>query len=238
MIVLDLINLALKQAGIVGVGQTASAEDTSDSLTLLNAMMGQWAVKRWLVYALQDVALTSTGAQSYTYGPGGNFNVASTDHLESAYMRLLNATSPQEPDFPLDLITAYEDWGRIRLKTLTTWPQYVFFDGQFPLANVHFWPIPTAGLYEMHLITKTPLSSFTGLTQTINLPAAYQEALLYNLGLRLRTQYQLPPDPQLNALAAQALSTLRYSNAQVPRLRIPDSLLSGGWYNPWNDRVN
>ncbi len=237
MTVLQLIILALKQAGVLGVGQSASAEDTSDSLTLLNAMLGQWAVKRWLVYALQDVSLTSTGAASYTYGPGGNFNVASTDHLESAYMRLLNATSPQEPDFPLDLITSYEDWGRIRLKTLTTWPQYVFFDGQYPLANVYFWPIPTAGLYQMHLITKTPLTAFTGLTQTINLPPAYQEALLYNLGLRLRTAYQLPPDPQLNALAAQALSTLRYSNAQIPRLRLPSEVPTGGWYNPFNDRI-
>ncbi len=237
MTVLDLITLALKQAGVVGIGQSVQAEDANDSLTLLNAMLGQWAVKRWLVYALQDVSLTSTGAASYTYGPGGNFNVASTDHLESAYMRLLNATSPQEPDFPLDLITSYEDWGRIRLKTLTTWPQYVFFDGQYPLANVYFWPIPTAGLYQMHLITKTPLTAFTGLTQTINLPPAYQEALLYNLGLRLRTAYQLPPDPQLNALAAQALSTLRYSNAQIPRLRLPSEVPTGGWYNPFNDRI-
>lgn len=237
MTVLDLITLALKQAGVVGVGQNVSAEDSNDSFTLLNAMLGQWAVKRWLVYALQDISLVSTGAQSYTYGPGGDFNAPSTDHLESAYMRLLNATSPQQPDFPLELITSYEDWGRIRLKTLQTWPQYAFFDGNYPLATVRFWPSPTSALYEMHLITKVPISAFTGLSQTISLPAAYQEAILYNLGLRLRTAYQLQADPQLNALAAQALSTLRYSNAQVPRLRMPEALPSGGWYNPWNDQV-
>lgn len=237
MTVLDLIKLALKQAGVVGVGQSVSSDDTTDSLTLLNAMLGQWAVKRWLVYALQDVPLVSTGAEVYTYGPGGNFNTPSTDHLEAAYMRLLNATGSQQPDFPLELVTAYEDWTRIRLKSLTTWPQYVFFDGAYPLANVRFWPIPTAGLYELHLITKTPISSFTGLTQTINLPPQYQEALLYNLGLRLRTAYQLAPDPQLTALANQALNTLRMSNSQVPRLKLPDNLATGGWYNPWNDRT-
>lgn len=238
MTVLDLITLALKQAGIVGIGQNVSADDSNDSFNLLNMMLAQWAVKRWLVYALQDVALESTGIQTYTYGPGGNFNVPSTDHLESAYMRLTNSNNPQQPDFPLDLITSYEDWGRIRLKTLSTFPQYVFFDGAFPLANVWFWPIPAAGMYQLHLITKTPLSAFTGLTQTITLPPQYLEPILYNLGLRLRTAYQLPPDPALNMLAAESLNTLRQSNAQVPRLRMPSTLIEGGWYNPWNDRSN
>lgn len=238
MTVLDLITLALKQAGVVGIGQSVQAEDANDSLTLLNAMLGQWAVRRWLVYGLQDVEVLSTGAQTYTYGPGGTFNMPSTDHLESAYFRLLNGTNPQQPDFPLELITSYEDWSRIRLKTLVTWPQYVFFDGSYPLANVMFWPIPAAGLYQLHLITKQPINAFTGLTQTINLPPQYQEALLYNLGMRLRTQYQLPPDMQLKALADAAVMTLRDSNAQVPRLQMPDSLPGGGWYNPWSDRTN
>lgn len=238
MTVLDLIKLALKQAGVLGAGQNAQAEDSNDALMLLNAMMGQWAMRRWLVYALQDEAKVSTGVQTYTYGPSGDFNAPSVDKLESAYFRYLNNTSPQQPDFPLDLITSYEDWSRIRLKSLETWPQYVFFDGSYPLANVKFWPIPAAGEYELHLITKQPLAAFTGLTQLINLPPQYQEALLYNLGMRLRTHYQLPPDPQLKALADSSLMTLRDSNAQVPRLQIPDAIPGGGWYNPYNDRVN
>ena len=238
MTVLDLITLALKQAGVVGVGQSVQAEDSSDSLALLNAMLGQWAVRRWLVYALQDVSIEATGVQTYTYGPGGNFNYASTDHLEAAYFRLTNTVQPQEPDFPLELITSYEDWARIRLKSLTTWPQFVFFDGSYPLANVMFWPIPSANMYQLHLITKQPVSAFTGLTQTIALPPQYQEALLYNLGLRLRTHYQLPPDPMLKSLADASLMTLRDSNAQVPRLKIPGSLPGGGWYNPFSDQVN
>jgi hypothetical protein len=68
---LDLITLALKKAGVVGVGQTPEAEDTNDAFSDLNMMLGQWNRRRWLVYHLLDVAKVSTGAASYTVGPNG-----------------------------------------------------------------------------------------------------------------------------------------------------------------------
>ena len=238
MTALDLIVLALRQAGVNGIGQDPSAEDANDSLKLLNAMIGQWAVRRWLVYALRDVTLTSTGALSYTYGPGGDFDQPSTDHLEAAFFRFLKGSGPQQPDYPLRMLNSWEDWSRIRLKTLSTWPQYVFFDGNYPLASVNFWPIPQAEMYELHLVVKTPLEHFDSLPQEIVLPPAYQEALLYNLGLRLRTHFQLDPDPQLAKLAADSLQTLRMSNAQIPRLTLDTVPRSSGWYNVYADRTN
>ncbi len=237
MTVLQLIILAMKQAGILGVGQSLLAEDSNDAFSLANMMLAQWAVRRWLVYGLQDTALDSTGAESYTLGAGGNFNIPYTDHLGGAYFRFLNATGTQQPDFPLQVITAYEDYARIRLKTLSTWPNYVFYDAAYPLANVYFWPIPQAAMYQLHVLTKQPLTAFSGLTQTINLPPQYQEAILYNLGIRLRTHYQLPADPMLNKLAADALQTLRSANAQIPRMQMPPQLGAPGWYNPWDDRM-
>jgi hypothetical protein len=63
--VTDVVNLALKDAGIIGVGQTPNAEDSNGALTRLNWMLDKWAMKRWLVWHLKDYAVTSTGAQSY-----------------------------------------------------------------------------------------------------------------------------------------------------------------------------
>lgn len=238
MTVYDLILLALKQAGVTGVGQAPAPEDTNDAFTLLNMMLGQWAVKRWLIYGLQDVSIMSTGAETYTYGIGGNFNYTQTDHLEAAYARLTTVSLPVQPDFPLELINSYEDYARIRLKSLTTWPQFVFYDAAYPLANVSFYPIPTAGEFQLHLIVKQVISQFTSLTQVINLPPQYQEPILYNLAIRLRPMYQLPADQQLFMLAKSSLETLRLSNAQVPRLHMPPGLQTGGAYNPWTDQVN
>jgi hypothetical protein len=85
---LDIIQLALKDAGAIGIGQTPLTEDVNDSFQRLNWMVSTWARKRWLIWHLVDVAKVSTGAQSYTVGPGGDFNLASRpDKLHAAYVR-------------------------------------------------------------------------------------------------------------------------------------------------------
>ena len=116
----SIINLALKMAGVLGVGQTASAEDSNDALTLLNAMLAQWQRKRWLVYSLDDVSFAATGAQSYTVGTGQNINITRPDRIEAAFVRLVNGT--QAVDYPLDLLGSREDYNNIALKGLSTFP--------------------------------------------------------------------------------------------------------------------
>ena len=92
----QIINLALKDAGIIGVGQTPNAEDVNDSFTRLNWMIDQWAQKRYLIWHLVDLAKVSTGAQSYTVGPGKDFDIAlRPDRLEAAFLRQLNAGTDQ-----------------------------------------------------------------------------------------------------------------------------------------------
>ena len=56
---LDILNLAFKDAGILGVGQTLLDEDSNDGLTRLNMMIAQWRVKRWMVWHLVDKSVVS-----------------------------------------------------------------------------------------------------------------------------------------------------------------------------------
>src|SRR6185503_12347218 len=159
----SIISPALKKSGALGVGQTALAEDTNDALRELNGMIGQWNRKRWLVYDLIDTAITSTGAQSYTVGSGGDFNIPRPDRLEFAYFRLLNATGQNQVDYPLEILPSREDYSRITLKQLSTWPSYAFLDSGYPTGTVYFWPIPPANSYQLHILTKNPISAFTSL---------------------------------------------------------------------------
>lgn len=231
----DIITLALKQAGVLGQGQTASAEDMNDAFKLLNMMMGQWNRKRWLIYRLQDVAFVSTGAASYTVGPGGNFNVQRADRLEAAFLRLLNG--PQPIDTPLGIFASREDYNRVTNKSQAGFPQAVFYDPTFPLGTLYTWPVALSSIYEFHLTLKIELAQFANLSDDIVLPAEYQEALLYNLAGRLRPAYQLPPDPSVNALAKAALNTIRNANGAIPTMQMPAELVGGWSYNVYSDTV-
>lgn len=231
---LQLITLALKLIGILGVGQTALFEDTNDAFVMLNAMISTWNRKRWLIYALNDFALTADGSLSYSIGPSGRFNVARPDKIEGAYIRRLapqSGPSTNTIDYPLMSIDSHEDYINISLKSLQSFPSAIFYDSAYPLGNIYVWPIPDSS-YEIHILVKETLKQFADLTTNINLPPEYQEALIWNLAARLRPLYQLPPDPTIVAMAKGALSTIRGANAQIPTMSLPAGLSrnSGGSY--------
>jgi hypothetical protein len=232
----DIATLALKNAGVLGTGQTANAEMTNTAFTMLNAMMGQWAVKRWLVYHLVNLTLPCTGATSYTIGPGGDFNVATRpSRIDAAFVSQNNGLANQI-DTPLTIIDAREDFNRIAMKSLVSFPYVIFYDNAFPLGVLHPWPAPNAGLYGLTITIKMPLSAFASLSQDIALPGEYQEALIYNLAARLRILYQLDLDPAIVGLAKAALGTIRTANAQIPLLQMPSRMGGGGRYNVYSDQ--
>lgn len=233
----DIIRLVLKDTGVLGVGQTASSEDTNDCFDTLNMMLGEWNSKRWLIYHLIDVSKVSTGAISYTVGTGGDFNTPRPDRLEDGcfFRQLITASSPNQIDYPLAILESREDYSRIGLKQLTTIPQYIFYDAAYPLGVLYPWPVVQTTQYEIHILLKSQLSQFANLADSINLPAQYYGALRYNLACRVRGMYQLPPDPTLVSLATDSLSTIRNMNAQVPRLRMPAGIGRGNRYSIFGD---
>ena len=236
---LDIINLAYKDAGVLGVGQSLLAEDVNDALVRMNMMIAQWRVKRWMVWHLVDKSVVSTGAQSYTVGPGGDIDVpVRPDKLESAFFRMLaGGSGTQAVDYPLQILFSMEDYARITLKQLVSFSQCIFYDSAYPIGRIYPWPIPQANLYEVHILLKETLAEFTDLTTAFTFPPEYLAALHYNLVVRTRAAYRLPPDPTYEGLAADAMQTVRSANTQIPSLVMPDNLVRPGVYNIYSDQT-
>lgn len=235
---LDLANLCLFDAGVVGTGQAASAQDTNLFLTRLNFLLDEWSNERWLVYHLIDVAKVSTGAQSYTVGPGGDYNVTERpDRLEAAFFRQLVQSQPNQIDYPLDVLEAREDYNNIALKQLVSFPQVIFYDSAYPLGVVYPWPVPQAAIYEVHLSIKAILSELVNLQTVLTLPKVYFNALHYNMTQRVRAAYDLPENPLVSKLAKQSLAAMRKANTQIARLVMPQDLTRPGIYNPYSDQI-
>jgi len=236
----DMISLALKSSGVLGVGQTALAEDANDALNIWNMMIGQWNRRRWMIPNQANTYFQATGADSYTVGPTGNFAIARPAKITAAVARLFpgvgGVPGASSVDYPLEIIRSYEDWmTKISVKGIGTFPKYAFYDSAYPNGVIHFWPLPSTA-YEMHILTTAPLQTMTALNTVISLPPEYEEAILYNLAVRLRALYQLPPDPVITALAEAAMQTIRNANTQIPRLRVPNDVAGRGRYNIYSDQ--
>lgn len=210
-----IIDLALRAAGVTGVGQTALAQDTTDAFDLLNLMLSEWQINRWLVWTLTELALTSTAAASYTVGAAGNFVTPEPrpDKIDAAFVRVISSGA----DTILYPFQSREGFDRVVSKSAAGTPQFFFYDpGLGALGTIFFSPVP-AVTYSLRLNFKTSLSQFALTTDTITLPRPYINAMVWNLALNLRPVFQMPPDPQIDARAQRSLFMIVNSIAQVPQ---------------------
>lgn len=238
----DLITLSLKQAGILGVGQTALAEDMNDCFTLLQQMIAQWQIRRWLVPALMDISTIGNNAKSNPIGPGQFWNVPRPNDIKGGYIVQLN-TGVTAVSLQLRKIFSYEDYIRIAVKSLNSLPNYFFYDAQWPNGNVFIWPIPN-NTYEVHLLVETQLGwplpaqnppvAGTGLDTVFTLPPEYQEAIFYELSIRISAMYQYPASVETLRLAKVAMNAITVNNTQVPKLVMPRALRRGKGFNIFN----
>lgn len=232
----ELISAALLQAGIIGQGQTASAEDINNGLKSLNMMVGQWARKRFVSYHLVQYSVACDGGVSYTIGPGGDINVATRpDKIDYAFIRQTNLSAPNQVDWPLTIIPARETYDNIALKQLASFPQYLYYDAASPQGLLYPWPLPS-NQYSLHATVKMLWSQFTNLDTDMGFPYEYEEAMLYNLMVRLGIAYTMPVREEVMGMAKASMQTLRGANAQIPLANLPRGLMRPGLYNIYSDQ--
>jgi hypothetical protein len=229
----DLITQALKKAGVTGVGQNAAPADMLDAFDELNLMLDEWSADNLMVYTKNDVVFQSTGALSYTIGPGMQFNCPRPEQLQFAFARQ-NGGTPQPFDYPMHVIETFEEYNAINLKDLGAFPGYIFYDGGFPTGTVKTWPVVN-NQFEIHLSANSPLTELTDPADSFVLPAKYKVAVLYSLTERLITNYTLPANPDVARIAAKARLTVKRSNTRTPVMSMPNDLVQTRRYNIFGD---
>ena len=240
-VVNDVVIAALRKSGIVGLGQTPNGSDMLDAQDDLSDMWAQWNSKTWLVWdKVMMVGPTSTGQITpYTVGPVGQFNVTvRPDRVEAAFVRILNVPNGIPVDQPLKLMPAAEDYSNIALKELVAFPKAAYYDPASPLGNLNIYPWPQAGEYAIGITFKNAFPLVLPLTTDVSgLPPVARAASKFCLARRLRQGYGkgLRPDPELNALAKDALTTMRAAQVMVRELTMPALLQRPSHYNIYGD---
>lgn len=213
----DILNLALKDAGVIGEGETASAETTQDAITTLNQMLGLWQVDSLSVYAQQEISFNASGASTYTIGDGATVDATRPVSIESAFYRNNGI------DYPITVLNDFTEFQSICSKTQSGDPSYLFYRAAVPNGVIYLWPQPSSGT--VHLTTLVDLPEYTSVANSLSLPRSYELAVRSNLAVLLSATFGTALKPGVGALAVQSKKMLKRSNVRIPQLGMPCELI-------------
>lgn len=221
--VIDIINQALKDTGVIGDGQTANPEQVTGAFDTLNQMLAQWQADSLHVYAQKEVVLTATGAQSYSVGVGGAVNIARPVALDGCFWRKGGI------DYPVAVMNALSDFEEITFKSLGTIPRGVHYLPSFPMGALLVYPQPSEG--EFHLFMRCDLPTYISQSDNLALPPEYASAVRYSLGELLSAENQTPLRPDVQGFAKRARAVLRRNNTRIAQLSMPATIMRNRYFN-------
>ena len=149
-------------------------------------------------------------------------------------------------DYPLAPLSSYEEYSRIGIKQLKTFPRYFFYNPTFPLGTLYAYPVPRSGFFQIHIVYPEFLNGNVLLNTQLSLPPEYWKAVVYTLALELAALYGVTT-PQFNTIvqvAKDAQEVVRNSNLRIDESLLPPccdnsrhgsatinpaTFMSGGW---------
>lgn len=215
----------MKEAGVLTGGETPTAEEVVDGLGSLNRMLSSWSNDSLMIYArtFENFPLSS-GVGDYTIGPGATFNTIRPMHIIDAFVR------QDMLDYYLDIIPD-EEYDAIAYKNIDSIPQVLNYTAQYPQATIRIYPKPQAS-FTLYLRSEKQLSTIT-LNDEISLPPGWEDALVYNLAVRLKPSYGLPNDPLLTELALNSKVMLENNTSRNRTFDYAPARYSGCIYDGW-----
>jgi hypothetical protein len=204
---LQIMNLALKQSGVLKFGQTAGADLLNDALEVLNQLLSEWSNTRLLVPCVTWGSFTLVvGDDEYTVGASGaQVTATRPEDIDRAFIRSGGI------DYPVRIIDE-ESFMNISIKTTSARPSVLWYNPTVPNGTINLYPTPSSAdtFYYSHVQNFTQMATNAS---TLIVPAGYDSALMWNLSVRLASMLGRPMDPIIVDNAQKSVSTLLALNA-------------------------
>ena len=183
MLVSKLINLSLKQLGVLAAGENADANEVADAVDALRGLLAQWATERLYIYKVQPIVINLTGTGTYTLSE----TIQSvSDHAKLDDEKILMAR---------DLKNIGEYQPVIYSEQKPYWKFQVLEDAKKLEINAYVLP--------------TELESF----DEIDLPTKYERPLILSLALEIAPMFGVEPTQTMFMNQRQAVELLKRSNS-------------------------
>lgn len=219
-----LIKAAFRKIGVLASGETPKHDEEQEAFDDIKRMLEAWSTKQVFVYAsTEDNFALAAGTASYTMGAGGTASLTRAKKILNAFVR-----DSGNYDHPVEIISEGQ-YNAIPSKTTQSRPNRLFYDPTYASGTIYLYPVP-ASVETMYIESLKLLQSLTTVTTTISLPGEYEEAIIYNLAVRLAPEYEMPIPIEVAALAASSLKDITILNAanQVEKVPLDAGITIGG----------
>lgn len=194
--VTSIVKRAFRRCGQSGApGRGISAEMQVEGIDILNELYDQWNARSIGVYTerIQAFPLVN-GTQSYTIGPGGNFNTDRPARIDKANILLTTGSTTVRVPPGLTLLDD-EEYGSIPVLNVGGIPTRLYYDGDYKqtapvgVGNLIFYPFPNQGNLQVELFDWTPYNNALTSADTVQVPDGVLMATTLSLAEQLAPMY-------------------------------------------------
>lgn len=203
----EIINAALQEAAIIALDEEPEAHEASACLLRLNALLKSWQV---------GLQLEAEATVTVPPNDASGTLAADVETVVSARVVLSPTNERQLTRFERD------DYLSLPNKLASGTPTIFYMSEQATTCTMHLWPVPTVETQIRISYLRTP-ETVTNLSQTVDFPQKYQEALYAMLAVRCAGLFGQTLEPELVARAER----LRIEIEDAER---PASYSLGPWY--------
>ena len=204
----DIINAAYRKMVVVGLGQTASADQLVVGRQALNNLVAEFRTLGMAIWARRQYNLPLVvGQKDYVFGVGQAVNTPYP-------LRIYQAVLQQPPDFNINQdvnILSFTDFGLLPEDSTGTVVN-MMYQPKINQGIVSVWPTPDASMAAgtlLRLTYQTPFEYFIAGVDTPDFPEEWNNALIYQLALSLSDENGVSTQKQqwLEKQAEKHLST-------------------------------
>lgn len=197
----ELITTAMRLGGLLEAGQSPKTSEYNDGLTNLNAMIGMWNTQSWVIpFRTERSPYTVTAAaHSFTVGPAGTITTNGILSIEG----LAISINGQQYDIRPGSLTEYNDTKR----SIATLPPFYYFEPSAGGGTLYF-PYKLDTTMQIIISYLAHLTTYATTSTDNTLPEGYEDAITYNLAVRLAPQHNLQVLPDVKEQAIQSLDWL------------------------------
>ena len=232
MLVSELLSSSLRKIGAMSSGETIEVTRQAEALAALQSMLRAWGGVSTSVFAsIKEYIVLTPSKLLYTWGDAGDINTTRPNQLIGAYI-LDNVGMTHSVD-----IISESRYNAIAVKATEARPYDLFFHPAYPLASIYLYPVPNTA-EELHINSYKPFletGSFGLHTDTLSFPSYYEEAMLYNLAIRLAPEYGKTVSGEVALVAKESLISLKALNAanaiEPVYIAVPASGVYGAGYS-------